>query len=143
MEPKLIVNHALTGKMSDDLDILKKDNPYFRKPCLSLYVPLSPGRITVMNGIEEVRGMDGVLNVTEMRGIGDVISKDGSLSQVCLRMHIMRDTVEELEKTVNQVNAALDIRDENGQDMMLEKFDIRKTKYYQKYAEIIMEQYHE
>lgn len=133
---ELIVNHALTGKMADSVDEIKKDNPYFSKPCLSYYIPLKPGIITIMNGIDEIRKLEGVLNVTQFCHKGDVIAKDGSLSQVCLRMHLMRDNIVDLANTVDSVNSILDIRDENGNDMMLEKFDLRKTPYYTSYQEI-------
>ena len=43
---KLLVNQALTGKMADSSDELKKDNPFFKKPCLSYYIPLKSGIIS-------------------------------------------------------------------------------------------------
>lgn len=129
----LLVNQALTGKMSDNKDILKLDNPYFSKPCLSYYIPLKPGMIRKMDGLDQIRQLDGVLNVTQFCYVGDEIKKDGSLGQVCMRMHLMRDTVEELGKLVDKVNSILDIRNENDEDMMLEKFDLTKVPFYVEY----------
>ena len=86
-----------------------------------------------MTGVEEVRAMEGVLNVTRFCDVGDVISQDGSLGQVCLRMHLMAKNVELLAQLVDQVNSQLRILDENGNDMMLEKLEFRKLPYYKEY----------
>ena len=134
---KLIVNQALTGRMADSPDYLKKDDPFFKKPCLSYYIPLNPGTITKIDGLENIKRFPGVLNITQFNHIGDDIVRDGSLSQVCLRMHLMKDTVEDLAKLVDDVNATLHILDENGNDMMLEKLDFRALPYYTVYNEIV------
>ncbi len=134
---ELIINQALTGKMADSPDELNKDDPFFKQPCLSYYIPLKPGTITVMTGVEEVRAMEGVLNVTRFCDVGDVISQDGSLGQVCLRMHLMRENVEALAQLVDRVNSELHILDENGNDMMLERLDFRALPYYTTYPTII------
>lgn len=127
---KMMVNYALTGCMSEEPDILNKNNPYFDKPCLSYYIPLKSGTISVLEGMDKVKLLPGVINVTQLRRVGDKIFKDDSLSQICLRMHVMADNVEELAKTVDIINQTLIILDEYGNDMMLEKFDLRKTEYF-------------
>ena len=134
---KLIINQALTGKMADSHDELKKDDPFFRQPCLSYYIPLKPGTITVMSGVEDVRAMEGVLNITRFCNVGDVIALDGSLGQVCLRMHLMAENVEALAQLVDRVNGKLHILDENGNDMMLEHLNFRALPYYTAYPTII------
>lgn len=134
---EMMPNQALTGKMAQSPKILDKDDPLFKRPCLSLYIPLKPGKITVLSGVDELRKTKGILNITEMADVGTVIAGDGSLGQVCLRMHLMEDTVEALACLVDKVNTTLKILDENGNDMMLEKFNLRKTAYYQQYTEMI------
>ena len=89
-----------------------------------------------MSGIEDVRAMNGVLNITRFCNVGDVIAKDGSLSQVCLRMHLMADNVEELARLVDDVNNKLCILDENNSDMMLERLDLRALPYFKAYQMI-------
>ena len=137
----LMIHQALTGKMSDDPEILAADNPFFSKPCLSLYVPLKPGKIKRLEGVSDIRKLDGILNVTEMCGVGDIISRDGSLSQVCLRMHIMQEEIEALAETVDAVNRLLGIYDEDDNDMVLEYFDLRHTKYYEEYSNMTNKKY--
>lgn len=117
-----MLHFALTGSMAD-YPIAERDDPFFKKPCANLYIALRPGTITVLNGVEAVRAMPEVLNVTEMKGVGTVIEKTGSLEQVCMRLHVMADDVDRLAGAIGRVYDALAIRDEHGDDMVLERFD--------------------
>lgn len=116
-----MVNYALTGSMAD-YSIAEKDNPFISTPCVNLYIALKPGVITVFNGVDEVRRIPGVLNVTELFGLGETVEKTGSLNQVCIRMHVTGKTRKEINETLERIYNTLDIRDENGNDMILERF---------------------
>ncbi len=116
-----MVNYALTGKMAD-FSIAERDNPFITVPCVNLYIALKPGTITVFDGVDEVRKIPGVLNVTELFGLGEVVEKTGSLNQVCIRMHVTGESRKAINKTLKQIYDTLNIRDENGDDMVLEKY---------------------
>ena len=116
-----MINHALTGMMAD-YSIAERDDPHFKCVCVNLYIALKPGTIAVMNGMDEARQIPGVLNVTQLLEAGDIIEKTGSLSQVCARMHLIGDNKKLVNRTLTAVYQVLDIRDTNGQDMILEKF---------------------
>lgn len=122
-----MINYALSGKMAD-YSIADRDNPYITTPCCNLYIALKPGTITVLDGVDAVRALPGVLNVTELSGVGTKIERTGSLNQVCMRMHLIGENKEILADTVSNVYKHLKILDENGQDMILEKFDLREYK---------------
>ena len=123
-----MINHALTGKMAD-YSIAERDNPHFKRPCVNLYIALKPGKITVMDGVEEARKIDGVLNITKMLSAGEVIERTGSLNQVCMRMHVIGNSRAEVNKTLENIYKTINIRDENGNNMILEKFkfDMEET----------------
>ena len=118
-----MVNYALTGKMAD-FSIAERDNPFITVPCVNLYVALKPGRITVFDGVEAVRQIPGVLNVTELFGLGETVEKTGSLSQVCLRMHVTGESRAQINETLGRIYGTLNIRDENGNDMILEAYQL-------------------
>lgn len=118
------VNHALTGSMAD-FSIAERDNPFIKVPCVNLYIALKPGLITVLDGVEEVRRIPGVLNVTELFGVGTEVEKTGSLNQVCIRMHVIGESREEINQTLEKIYNTLNIRDEQGNDMVLERFAFR------------------
>jgi biotin carboxylase len=116
-----MVNYALTGKMAD-FSIAERDNPFITVPCVNLYIALKPGKIAVFDGVESVRRIPGVLNVTELFGLGETVERTGSLNQVCIRMHVTGESKEAINSTFKRIYDTLDIRDENGNDMVLEEF---------------------
>ena len=116
-----MINYALTGKMAD-YSIAERDDPHIRQCCINLYIALKPGTIMKMTGVDAVRAVPGVLNVTQLLEEGDVIEKTGSLSQVCIRMHVIGDSREAVNKTLDAIYQTLDIRDTYGNDMILERF---------------------
>ena len=121
-----MVNCALTGKMAD-FSIAERDDPFIRVPCVNLYIALKPGKVAVFDGVDEVRRIPGVLNVTELFGLGKTVEKTGSLTQVCLRMHVTGESREAVDGTLERIYDTLDIRDEDGNDMILEKFRFQKN----------------
>lgn len=120
-----MINYALTGKMAE-FSIAERDEAFITTPCCNLYIALKPGTITTLDGVDRVRAIPEVLNVTELFGVGTVIEKTGSLNQVCMRMHLLGDSREKLAAAIDRVYEELNILDEKGQDMVLEHFDLRK-----------------
>jgi len=118
---EMMVNFSLTGKMSENSSILDSDNPYFDRPCYQLNVPLTPGKIYRLNGVDKIKKMDGVLNITQLKYLGDIIKNDGTLGRLALRIHIVADDENQMKNKINKINDTLDIRDEFGNDMILEK----------------------
>jgi len=76
----------------------------------------------VMDGVGEARRIPGVLNITQLLFPGDVVERTGSLSQVCMRMHVIGDSRAAVNGTLAQIYRTIDIRDEKGNDMVLEEF---------------------
>ena len=119
---KMMVNYALSGKMTDDVNEIKDDNPFFSKPCCQLNVPLKPGIITKLEGVETIRSIKGVLNITQVHKKGDLIKQDGTLGRLCLRIHIVGENWHDLKDIIDKINENLIIEDENGNDMFLERY---------------------
>lgn len=120
---KYMINYALTGEMAD-YNIAKRNNPRFEPFCLNLYVGLHAGTISVFDGVDDVRNIDGVLNVTEFMKAGDTVIKTGSLNQVCLRMHLIAKDKDGINALLDKVYSTLNILDENGEDMVLTHFKV-------------------
>lgn len=114
-----MINYALTGSM-DDEPILPRDNARFRHPCCNYYVGLKAGTIAKMDGVDEVRGMPGVLNVTVMCGEGAVIEDTNALERICLRIHVVGETPEKLAENLVAISSRLEIISTDGEDMQLE-----------------------
>jgi carbamoylphosphate synthase large subunit len=127
---EMMVNYALIGKMTDDPDMLAKDNPFFERPCCQLNIPLLPGKIARLDGIEEIKKINGILNVTEVRKKGDLIESDCTTNQLSLRIHMVADSKKDLSRTIDEVNSRLFIEDEKGNDMFLERYSLEKDEEF-------------
>ena len=114
-----MINYALTGSMNDT-PIAEIDNARFRHPCCNYYVGLKPGVVAKMGGVDEVRKMKSVLNVTVMCSEGEVIPDTNALERVCLRIHVVGETPEQLAENLVKISETLDIKDEAGNDMQIE-----------------------
>lgn len=114
-----MINYALTGHMSDDC-MVNRDNARFKYPCCNYYVGLKPGTIERMGGVEEVRKMPGVLNVTVMSHIGQVVEDTNALERVCLRIHVLGETKDALAKLLVRISQTLRIISTEGEEMQLE-----------------------
>lgn len=117
-----MINFALTGKMCD-CNIEEADNARFRYPCCNYYVGLKAGTIAEMGGVEEVKNMDGVLNVTIMSKAGEVVEETNALERICLRIHVVGKTAEDLAQNLVDVSRTLKIMSVTGDEMQLEPLE--------------------
>ncbi len=117
-----MINHALTGTMSE-IDIVEADNAKFRHPCCNYYVGLKPGIIKTMGGVDEVKKAKGVLNVTVMSHEGEEVLDTNALERICLRIHVVGSTAEELAENLVNISKTLNIMSDKGEEMQLEPLD--------------------
>lgn len=119
----MMVNYSLTGSMTEEDEILLKDKPIFAMPCAQLNIPVKPGKISVLEGVEKVKKMAGVLNITQNHKLGDVVANNGTLGRLCLRIHLIENSHDALTELITKINNTLVIKDELGSDMFLERYD--------------------
>ncbi len=119
---ELMIEFALTGKMTM-YNAEKQDNFKFSKYCCNYYIPLKPGRIAKIEGLDEVNAMAEVLQNRQFKFVGDEISSTSSLDRVIFRIHVMDDTKDKFARTLCKISQTLKITDENGNDMQLEKLN--------------------
>ena len=123
---ELLIEFAITGKMSL-YDVKKQDNYNFSKYCCNYYIPLKPGKISKIEGIDEINTMPQVLQNVQFKFIGDVIPSTSSLDRVIFRIHVMDETKEKFAETLCKISNTVKIFDENGNDMQLEKLEFDRT----------------
>jgi hypothetical protein len=114
-----MINYALTGSMNDT-PIVDIDNAYFKHPCCNYYVGLKSGTIAKMGGVEEVKKLDGVLNVTVMAHEGDEVLETNALERICLRIHVVGQTPEKLAENLVRISKTLQIISTQGEEMQIE-----------------------
>lgn len=121
---EMMVNYALTGRMSDDKNQTSKDNPFFNRPCCQRNISIKDGTIASIEGINEIQKLKGVLNVTQVKNVGDIIHTEGARTQLCLRIHIIGDTINEISDINDRINSLVEIKDANGDDMVIDRYKI-------------------
>jgi len=114
-----MIQYALTGSMNDT-PITEIDNARFRHPCCNYYVGLKAGVIAKMGGVAEVEKSRGVLNVTVMCHEGEEILETNALERICLRIHVVGETPEQLAENLVHISNTLDIVSTEGEDMQIE-----------------------
>ena len=119
---ELMIEFALTGKMTL-YNAEKQDNYKFSKYCCNYYVPLKSGKISGIEGLEEVNSMPQVLQNKQFKFVGDEISSTSSLDRVIFRIHVMDDTKEAFASTLCKISDTLKILDEDGNEMQLQKLE--------------------
>ena len=119
---ELMIEFALTGKMTL-YDVKTQDNYKFSKYCCNYYIPLKPGRITRIEGVDEINAMPQLLQNRQFKFIGDEISSTSSLDRVIFRLHVMDDTKEAFAKTLCKISDTVKIYDQDGNDMQLQKLE--------------------
>ena len=118
---RLLFNHVLTGKMGDKNDV-SKIAPYFNgKKGVSITIPLRLGKISSIQGFDEVKSLKQVVDYTHYYEVGDTIIPKylNTLDQLFARIMIVSDTESELKKTINSVRRLVSIKDENGREMII------------------------
>lgn len=118
----LLIEFALTGSM-DSLVVKEKENYDYKKYCCNYYVPLKPGKIASINGIEKVKKMKEVLQLLQFKFVGDQIVDTTSLDRVIFRIHVMADTKEKFKETLLNISKTLEIFDENHNEMQFQTLD--------------------
>lgn len=120
---ELLINYALTGKMSDT-DLKDKIDPAFSKPHCNVTFLVKPGEIGSVHGIEDIRKIPGVIAVHQMLHAGDIIRQEykGTLHQVVMRVFAYADTKTELKEKINEITRKIAVLNAEGNDMLLEGF---------------------
>lgn len=117
---ELMIEFALTGKMTL-YNAQTQDNYKFSQYCCNYYIPLKPGRISVIDGVDEINAMPQVLQNRQFKYVGDEISSTSSLDRVIFRLHVMGETKESFAKALCDISDTIKILDQDGNDMQLQK----------------------
>lgn len=118
---KMLIYHSLTGKICEEEDI-KTINPEFNgKFASTMAMPLKLGTIAKIEGLENVRAMKDVVDVTVYYGVGhECIQKDlNTLDQLFARIMVVSDSEQELYSRLVEIRTTVKILDSEGKDLII------------------------
>ena len=81
------------------------------------------GVIGKVDGLGTILGMPNVLNILTMKKAGDSIPDNGSFGQVVVLVHLIYSNCRELTDFLAQIHSSISVKDENGEDMVLQLLD--------------------
>ena len=120
-----MINYVLTGRMSDER-LSGREDANFPYPCCNYYVELQAGTIDHIEGIEDVRAMNYVLNVTQMCHEGDVIFETNEIGRAIYRIHVVGKNKEELAHNLVSISQTLRIISKEGYEMQIEPLEYER-----------------
>lgn len=121
----MLINFALTGTMAN-YDIEQQVDPFLHGKIACKLSPLiGEGKISRVEGLEDISKINTVVTAVLNNHIGDEITDKmiGTLKQVACRFFIVSDDKENLAKTIDEIYQLFAVRDEEGNDMLIGKFD--------------------
>ncbi len=133
---EMLICHALTGKMADE-NKMSLEDPYFKgKTACNGIIFLNKGKISRIEGIEEIKAMRQVVNFSQLCEIGDEITADkiGTLNQSFSRFHIITENKSELFGIIEEIFKTLKVEDENGKNMIINTFRFDEMKKEMRWA---------
>ena len=118
---RLLLNHALTGKMCDEREILKIDPSFKGKTGITFTIPLKVGTIGWIEGDDDIKSYKYVVDYTHYYEIGDTITpqKINTLDQLFARVMVVGDSQELLLETIKRIRTKLVIKDAAGENMII------------------------
>lgn len=119
---ELMINFALTGKMSDE-DLSKKANPIFPKWGCKLSPLVKPGTIAKMRGLDKIASMPEVVSINPSYRVGETVTGVGTLKQIVCRFFVVANSRQELKRAIDKIHKTFIVEDENGDSMFLTFFD--------------------
>ena len=131
-----VITYAITGKMEDFGGKYESSYDLNGKVAVQYMINGRPGKIGEFIGVEDVEKHEKVIYVGHKYKIGDVIENTGSTKHRIFDITFLVERKKEaINEVVDFVNEHLHVLDENGEEMIVSKFDYRKYGHLYKWPE--------
>jgi len=119
---ELMVNFALTGRMSDTR-ISSMANPHFKKWSCKLSPLVRAGQIRTIAGLEAIAKIPEVISINPSYDETDIVTSVGTLRQIVCRFYIVAETKERLAEVIRFIHSNFTVLDNDGNNMIMTPFD--------------------
>lgn len=116
-----LINYSLTGTMQIKHGI--QENPIFNKIGFQIPILLKKGIISQISGMDKLLQNDNILHIFQMYKTGDEMYHEADFSQIFCRIFICVENKSQVNEIVNFIYSNLCIFNENGEDMIIGRFD--------------------
>ena len=119
---KMLLDYAFTGILGEDDFAEKNDYNFKNKKACTVWVLLKGGKIDSINGLDDIKADESVHFVLERFKEGDVVEPVmlGTERQVYARIYLVTNSISQVNEKIKKIKTLLQIKDSNGNDMILE-----------------------
>ena len=127
---KMMIRYALGEEMCTDAELQNLDVSSSQKIGVQLMVPLWEGKITSIEGLEELKKIPCLQDFIQYYHVGDTLLPKhiGTLGQHFGRFTLVADEEETILDAVRRITNELVIKDENGNVMNTLHLDLERIK---------------
>ena len=118
-----LIEFAITGSISPKFETLDKTANLRGNFAFTLFVPILPGTIASITGLEEIKAIPGVISVFTDYSVGDTVGAHYNASQRLGEIDFIGSSIESLQDILYKIYDTLTVLDEHGQNMVFSKFD--------------------
>lgn len=111
-----MIRYSLTGKM--ELSEIEKSDPLFKKNAFLLTVAMQPGKIYLIEGLEEIKKISGIMEVCQLHFVGDNISSEGATARVFAYILCIIDSKKQLAELIEKVGKTLVVKNTQNESML-------------------------
>lgn len=126
---EMLIRFALTGS-EGDIDLEKEDDTMLRgKWASTLWFLLKEGKIASIQGLDKLEEDPRVVANIQRLHKGDTVLPEwiGNEKQVLTRMYLVCESKQELADCLEEYLKKVHVVDENGNNMLLKGFDVKKA----------------
>lgn len=120
---EIMIKQAVKEK--SEVSIEKLANPHFEKKYCNITFLVHPGIIDKIEGVEEIKNIDNVIDIVLTYNEGDEILENSvaTLGQVIARVFAYADSMEELIKVMDDIHQKFKVTSTKGENMLLPHFN--------------------
>ena len=123
-----LVRFSLTGKM--DENEIKKRDPYFGGGIgMIMTVSMKKGKVSHVEGVEEIKKMPGVVQFYQLKEIGDEITSEGTTAEAFAYIMLAASSKDTLKTLINKIKASLHVNDEQKNNMIIPLIDPDRLRF--------------
>lgn len=122
---EMIIRYALTGEF-DGWDAAKCDNADFKHTYVLLNVLVNTGKISKIEGLDEIKALPEFTKLTIMSKEGDEIKLAGTVNQIVCKISLKVADKKRLNELIHYIHNTLKVYNESGENMVLNPWEGRE-----------------
>ncbi len=124
---KLMIEFALTGKISEQID----EDLFYLKGMHSIQLDFTckSGKIAEYRGLDKIKENHKVVSSFARYEVGDCVPSSGDVRQRVYEVGMVTEKSESVADSVKEIQAVFDVMDENGKSMLVSVLDPKILNY--------------